>query len=316
MAPIVRQATYMMVSRIVGELRYRGSAYARTFFNIPIEYPFRDFSIWLPADHTLPHYRRNHPKYDRFLPHLAKYMQRPDTVIDVGANVGDTLAGMVEQNAMLSYICIEPDDLFFEHLKKNVERIKISKVDLEVLTIKSLVGKNVSSVSLEGEDGTKHAVISNKGRMKSKSLDDLLAQAADSYSNIRILKSDVDGFDYDVLDSSVAIISEKKPMIFFECQCDYDYQRSGYERTLHSLESEGYCDWTVFDNFGEVVVRTRSLEIVIQLIQYVWHQNIGQATRTIYYFDVLAVQMKDAELINHVLADYGQLGLTECSTNR
>lgn len=291
-----------MLSRIARKAKEITIRKLRTALNIPIEYRYKDFSIQLPPNHLLPAYQHEHPKYDRFLPHLSKYIQPSDTVIDVGANVGDTLAGMVEQNGASSYICIEPDDLFYKHLQKNIERIKSSKKDLDVHTIKSLVGKSVSGVSLEGKGGTKHAVISNEGSIKSKPLDELLSETA--YTNIRILKTDVDGFDYDVLDSSASVIQKHKPIIFFEFQYDFEYQKNGYEKTLYSLESEGYCDWTIFDNFGEVVVRTKSLDVVIQLMRYVWNQNIGRATRTIYYYDVLVVQKKDSDLIDRVLADY------------
>jgi FkbM family methyltransferase len=267
-----------------------------------VEYRYKDFSIQLPAGHMLPIYQQQHPKYDKFLPHLARYIQPSDTVIDVGANVGDTLAGMAAQNSRLNYICIEADELFYAHLQDNIERIKRSELDLNVQTINSLVGKNVAGASLEGKGGTKHAVIGGQAAHKSRLLDELLAEV--SHSSIRILKSDVDGFDYDVLDSSAATIHDQKPILFFECHYDHEYQKSGYERTLHSLESEGYCDWTIFDNFGEVLVRTGILAVVIQLMRYIWNQNIGRATRTIYYLDVLAVQSKDTALINRVIADY------------
>ena len=46
------------------------------------------------------------------------------------------------------------------------------------------------------------------------------------------------------------------------------------------------------------------MDVVIQLMRYVWSQNIGHATRTIYYYDVLAVQDKDTNLIDRMIADY------------
>jgi FkbM family methyltransferase len=248
----------------------------------------------------LPDYQRIHPKYDRFLPHLVKYIAESDTVIDIGANVGDTLAGMAEQNATASYICIEPDDSFFRHLEENILRIKSSIPGLKVQTVKALVGKNISNVSLAGKDGSKHAVIDNQGDIKSLPLDAMISKE----SNIRILKSDVDGFDYDVLDSSMAVIETHKPIVFFECQYEFEYQKSGYSQTLKSLELAGYCDWTIFDNFGEVIIRTHDMNVVSQLIAYVWQQNTGQATRTINYYDVLAVQKADSELIDRVLREY------------
>jgi FkbM family methyltransferase len=270
--------------------------------NIPFEHHYADFSILLPADHMLPTYQRHHPKYDRFLPHLAKYIEPSDTVIDVGANVGDTLAGMTDANSTLNYICIEPDDVFFAHLEQNISRIKRVKKDLKVHAIKSLVGKAVSAVDLEGRAGTRHAVMNGKGKIRSQPLDELIADAP--HSAIRILKTDVDGFDYDVLDSSLAVIRRNKPLIYFECQFDHDYQRAGYEKTLLALESEGYRDWTLFDNFGDVILRTRSMDVVIQLMNYIWRQNTGKSARTIYYYDVLAVQSGDAALVDRVLAGY------------
>lgn len=266
------------------------------------EYRYNDFSIYLPANHMLPTYQKQHPKYDRFLPHLARYIRPSETIIDIGANVGDTLAGMAEQNSTASYICIEPDELFYWFLEENIQRIKLCKKDLQVQTINALVGKNISGVSLEGHGGTKHAVMNKEGGIQSKSLNELLEKTF--YQNIRILKTDVDGFDYDVLQSSISVIHDHKPIIFFECQYDFCYQKEGYEKLFHSLESEGYSDWTIFDNFGEIIIRTNNLDAVNQLINYVWNQNIRRTTRTIYYYDVLAIQDQDAPLIDRVLADF------------
>jgi FkbM family methyltransferase len=274
----------------------------RQISNIPIIYQYEDFSIILPAHHLLPTYQQECPKYDRFLPHLAKYMKNSETIVDVGANVGDTLAGMVEQNPTASYICIEPDTTFYTHLQKNIERIKKSIPYLKVHTVKALVGKNISSVSLEGNGGTKHAVVNSEGTIESKPLDKLISEA--THPNIRLLKTDVDGFDYDVLDSSIAVIQKHKPILFFELQYDFEYQKDGYTKTLLSLKSEGYCDWTIFDNFGEVMIRTRDINVILQLMHYVWNQNTGDAKRTIYYYDVLAVQKTDSALIDQVLAAY------------
>lgn len=274
----------------------------RKYSKLPINYKYKDFSIKLPSHHQLPEYQKAHPKYDRFLPLLARYINDSETVVDIGANVGDSLAGMAEQNAKARYICIEADDSFYRHLEDNVARIKSSLNNLNVQTIKALVGKNISNVSLDGQNGTKHAVIQSEGGLKSSPLDEMIPGEA----SVRILKSDVDGFDYDVLDSSMTVIKKHKPMIFFECQYDYEYQKTGYLNTLKELECAGYYDWTVFDNFGEVVIRTSDLNVIFQLMSYVWQQNTGQSTRTIYYYDILAVQETDSALVSKALEEYSQ----------
>jgi FkbM family methyltransferase len=269
-------------------------------FNIPNHIKYKKFSIKLPADHMLKDFQKNHPKYDKFLPHLSKFIAKTETVIDVGANVGDTLAGMADQNSTLEYICIEPDNSFFSLLQENVIRIKSSVKDLNVQTIKALVGKNISNVSLEGKNGSKHAVIKKKGIIKSQPLDKIISNK----KNIRLLKSDVDGFDYDVLDSSETIIKKNKPIIFFECYYDFEYQKLGYIKTLKQLKKLGYCYWVVFDNFGEIMLKTSDLSIIIQLIDYIWQQNIDKTTKNIIYYDILTLQRNDLAFIDRVLKKY------------
>lgn len=270
------------------------------YFNFPLVHQYKNFSILLPPNHLLPIYQSQYPNYDRFLPHLAKYLDSSDVIVDIGANIGDTLAGMVSQNSLSTYICIEPDSSFFEFLENNIARMKGSISSLKVEPIQALVGKNISNVSLEGRGGTKHAVVDRDGHIKSRPLDEIIS----SSTRIRLLKSDVDGFDYDVLDSSVSMIKKHQPIIFFECQCDYEYQKKSYFKTLQSLADIGYTDWTIFDNFGAFLLRTDDLNVINRLINYVWCQNTGKTTRTIYYYDILAVNEKDSELIDCVLKDY------------
>lgn len=271
--------------------------------NKPTEYKYNDFSVILPAGHMLPKYQRDHSRYDRFLPHLASYIQGEATIIDIGANVGDTLAGMASMNSKPTFICIEPDAEFFELLKQNISRIEQSKPGLKVHAVKALIGKTVSGASLEGKGGTKHAVLDKSGTLASKALDQVLAPYG-NIPQIRVLKSDVDGFDYDVIDSSLATIRQHKPIVFFECQQDDLSQKIGYQNTFDALQAEGYTDWTLFDNFGQVMIRTPDLKIVEQLIDYVWSQNLRKTTRTIYYYDVLATQSSDVDFVSKVLNDY------------
>jgi FkbM family methyltransferase len=296
------RSLYKRIARKIESFNNRITRDCRVFFGIQIELKYKDFSILLPADHMLPVYRRTHPQYDKFLPYLAKYIKPEECIVDVGANVGDSLAGMIETNPESTYICIEPDDLFFELLKKNIERIKKSKATISVLAAKYLVGRSVSDVQLEGSSGTKHAVVGNSGPIRSRSLDSILSALGNG--KVKLLKSDVDGFDYDVIDSASSTIAGQKPLLFFECQTDHDYQKKGYEATFHSLESVGYTDWVLFDNFGAVLMRAKSAHEVTALLDYIWNQKIGLSTRTIYYMDILSGVSADKNLIDAALAEY------------
>jgi FkbM family methyltransferase len=280
---------------ILGELRAR----FHLALNIPFRSDYGTFSIQFPANSRTLEYQRNNPKYDSFLPHLAQYLPGGSTVIDVGANIGDTLAAMANVNDSLEFICIEAHERFFERLLANIARIRAAKPSLKVHAIKALAGQNVAGVVLEDHKGS-GAVAKVGGSANAKPLDEIAAQASD----VRLIKSDVDGFDYDVIDSATRLLRRFKPLVFFECQIDEEAQRKGYRATFRSLAAAGYSDWTLFDNFGEIVIRTVDLDAVEQLLDYVWQQTAGRSTRTIYYFDVLAAQAQDAALIGQILKDY------------
>jgi len=261
---------------------------------------FQSFEIYLPADHKLTKYQTQHPNYDRFLPHLAKYLDNLDLVVDVGANVGDTLAAMYEANPNLRYICVEPDDEFYIFLSENIARIKSAGNRIEVETYQALVGHAVSHASLHGVGGTKHAV-PGQG-VPSVPLDALIRKA--DRASVRLLKTDVDGYDFDVLDSARTLISLSKPLIYFEAQYETKAQLNGYLATLASLEARGYSNWSVFDNFGSLMLQTSNLSHLSQLMSYIWVQNIEKSTRTIYYLDVLAARDEDRVFVEKVLETY------------
>jgi len=279
----------------------------RDLLGLKTEYRYRNFSIRLPAGHLLPFYQSMHATYDRFLPHLVLHLEPGATVIDVGANCGDTLAGMYDANERLSYVCVEPDGVFFEYLQDNVARMRNANPLASIRLYKALVGKCVSHAALEGSGGTKHAVrvdgASPSGSsVSSTTLDGLLLPMESG--RVELLKSDVDGFDFDVIDSGAQLISEHGPILFFECHFGDSQQKEGYRKTIAGLQRGGYCAWVVFDNFGAVVLRTGQIDTIYQLFDYVDRQNAGLASRTINYFDVMAGTARHDALLTAAVSGY------------
>ena len=138
--------------------------------------------------------------------------------------------------------------------------------------------------------------------MSAVTLDAIVAD--NDLTSIRLLKSDVDGFDYDVLDSASEVLSTQSPILFFECDFRDEAQRTGYFSTIGRLDRLGYSNWVAFDNYGEVVLQTTDCTDITQLLEYVWRQKQHRSTRTIYYFDVLASVELDAGLVSRVVSDY------------
>src|SRR2546428_597296 len=75
-------------------------------------------TIRLPWSHNLPNFRRQYPQYSSNVARIAKAIAQkyPDlTIIDIGSNVGDTVA-FIRSATMAPILCIEADPRFFELL--------------------------------------------------------------------------------------------------------------------------------------------------------------------------------------------------------
>lgn len=260
-------------------------------------------SLVLPADHGLPRFHALHRHYDRFLPHLAGFLPPGTGVVDVGANCGDTLAAMHAANQKLAFTCIEPAPVFDAYLRRNLARLRAAHPMLDVTIVNAMVGAAVSGAALVEAGGTAKQVVGGASTIAGAatlSLDAIMAGGPP----IGLLKSDVDGFDYDVLDSASAVIAADRPLLFFECQLDHAFQRDGYRATIAGLVRNGYRHWTVFDNFGEVLLRTSDIDQIGLLLDYLWRQNAHGATRTIFYYDMLAATDGDAALVDRTVTAY------------
>jgi FkbM family methyltransferase len=275
-----------------------------TKLNIKRKYPIGNTYIKLDYNHTLPDNQLAFPYYDRFLPHFVKYLPANSSVVDVGANVGDTLIGMANANANLEYICIEADNNFFNDLKINVLTLLKQFPALKVRTVKQFVGKEIDNIileSAEGTGGTKSAKIG--GEIRSKCLDVILSECGIDVKNLSLIKTDVDGFDYDVIRSSYEAMSYK-PFIYFECQYENPQQLDGYRVVFKELKDKGYERFAFFDNYGQYMCKVESIEEIHSLLSYIAKQNFKGGSRTIGYYDILAYSAASNDLVSRVLKDY------------
>ena len=270
--------------------------------NLTVPYKIGDLSIDLTFDHSLPKYQSAHPYYDRFLPHLVRNLDRDSIVVDVGANVGDTAASIVSANDGIDLICIEADEGFFSLLEKNVLKIKHQRPKAKIALLKKLVGSNLNDVKLVGQNGSKHVI--SGGNLNCTSLHDILVTEL-NVADVRLIKSDVDGFDYEVIKSAGSTL-DHKPLLYFECQYDTDAQFKNYLSLFEWLQSEKrYDGFLLFDNFGQYIGKYAEIEGMKFLFDYVARQNfLTQRTRTIYYYDVLAFSVADEVLMDQVIQSY------------
>ena len=108
----IKQLKYKL-KKILFYFQYNLTRRIRILFNIDQKTLINGLEIVLPPEHLLTLYNYIYPKYDTFLPELVSNIDKNMSVIDIGANVGDTLVRLIASNSKLNYYSIEADEYFF-----------------------------------------------------------------------------------------------------------------------------------------------------------------------------------------------------------
>lgn len=213
------------------------------------------------------------------------------SVLDVGANVGDTIA-IIKSAIELPVIGIEGDDFAFEFLKRNTMSLK------NVTLIKTFLGEKIESkkVSME-KSGWNTTLIPNEDNGETihlKTLDEVLAEEHLQNKTLKLLKIDCEGFDTIILRGSAKLIREKRPVIYFE------YNRTNMDAigedglsTLLTLSAVGYRNVIFFDNKGRFIMNAPIDQegIITDLHRYAQADN-----SCIAYYDICLFHEDDTDL--------------------
>jgi len=251
-----------------------------------------------PGSHSL-EYKRRFRRYDQALGIIAGIVHRkyPDLrAIDIGANVGDT-AALIRSGARIPVLCVEGDRNLLSILSENVARLG-SDIEIEA----SFVGPDGQTLDCNFiEDPGRNASIRNaltkQGDKRLRSLANILKDRP-AFSDAKLLKTDTEGFDFDILRQSADYVLSAKPIIFFE----YDSSLTPHEptaglSTIQYLTRAGYSDFIYFDNFGNYLLHAGSCApgVFADLDHYLSsNRRHGVA---VYYFDICAFHNDDQDLV-------------------
>ncbi len=208
----------------------------------------------------LEYYNIHYPQYDKFISEIVGNIEKGKSVIDIGANVGDTLLRLYNSNPELKYYSIEADNYFFKYLKMNKEKI-VSGINTKVTLINALVGENLVGNLSKTTTGTK-TLIEDKNGIKTRPLDKIILE--NNIDEIALIKIDVDGYDYNVLKSGINQIRKYKPILFFEYMSLNELE---YLNIINELNQMGYNKWSVLNNYGKVIFENKNCNRVIELIK-------------------------------------------------
>lgn len=285
------------------KVKYRIIALLLTVIGRDFYYTIGAFRLYLPPEHALPRYQAMYPQYDTFLAKLALVLPDNSFAVDVGANCGDSAAAILSGNSSLNLVCIEADRTFFRYLLLNANAFE-QKLNNRKVILKSVLVGQLSEACLMGKNGTRRAFLAGPADeilLPYYTLDEIIEP---HLAPVSLLKIDVDGYDYDVLNSATNLLLEQRPLVFFEYLCSSMLVLDEYKKTLNSMAEKGYSNWWVFDNFGAFIMHTSDVDVLIALQADLLLGNGQWQNSKCEYFDVLAAQDHNASLAENALALY------------
>jgi FkbM family methyltransferase len=255
--------------------------------------PIHGRSLKLPLSHLLPDFLRLHPFYDQLPQRISTFIHQKQghlSCIDVGANIGDTIAAFYTKDTD-TFLAIEPNPKFNKLLAENWGWNKNIIVVSDICSS----GSSESTYAIQEKEGTASVLQTENGlKMRRRSLDEIVNDHP-SMANANVLKIDTDGHDFEVITGANRLLSRNLPVVLFECQ---PFENTNYEdanyvedclNALNSFKEMGYNYFLVYDNFGHLMGRY-SLSDLSPFKNLLFFQ----LTRPfLYQFDILVMKDDD-----------------------
>ncbi len=244
---------------------------------IQLEQDGASCNIIVPAEHPIDRFRQVNPLYDRRLPVLARLVSEASpgaTAMDVGSNVGDTVALCRLAGSDLHFVAIEASLPYLKFLLLN--RVREPGVFRDTTPVWSFVGRPGDSPEVEQRNGTAHRVEGGTSTSVGPetaavmSLQDIATALALPPETVSLVKIDTDGYDQTIILNDWDFLRASAPILWTEAQVGTPAQQADWARILE----EGAETWpyvVAFDNcgFAYCAGRTRDkLGSCLDLISY------------------------------------------------
>jgi FkbM family methyltransferase len=177
--------------------------------------------LWMPWSHRLPDYAVLSPAYGQNLVEMAALLQARDeseilSFLDVGANIGDSTRQILARVPARA-LAVEADPHYLTYLRRNLSDLPGATIVEALLTTAS---NDTRSWAPERRGGTTHFVESTEaaggsGAMPSLPIAHLVRDYPD-FADMRLIKSDTDGYDTQLIPELAAAYASSRPVLFFE----------------------------------------------------------------------------------------------------
>lgn len=220
-----------------------------------VTYEMEGRKLVLPLSHDLPLIRKKHRDYSANLGRVGAAIAatRPDaTAIDIGANVGDSVA-ILRRATNMPVLCVEGDPRFAAILRANLPALGS---DIEIY--EGFVGDATGTVpvTLRTGRGSGRLVSGPSGTVVATTSIESLLRAFPRFADPGLVKIDTDGFDIRILRGALPTLRQmtRKPVLFFEYDPALQQSSDDGLATLRDLQGAGYCKALVYDNVGDLMI--------------------------------------------------------------
>lgn len=254
-------------------------------------------NLEIPQDHSLPGLHASQPLRDLCVGITARYtgQKYPEhTIIDIGANVGDTAAIMAE-NCQNPLLLVEASDFYHGYLVRNAEKIN------NATTIRKVLVADGSSTS--GElfhwGGTAEWKESDSGApTPTQRLSDL------TDAPVCMVKSDTDGHDFKILQSAIEWLVVQKPTVLFESSIANSTNFSDLVSLVESFRKAEYMGFVLWDDAGIHLLSTTDHHCVIDTHRYLLKCHEYRSGKGISNLDVACFHSDNMEIFEKVSEFY------------
>lgn len=218
-----------------------------------VTYQIGQITLQVPLSHQLPYFRAAFPQYSSNIGRIGAAVQQkyPDlTLIDIGANVGDTVA-IVRQDAHYPILCVEGSTAYLPLLRRNVD--PLGDVEIEAVFVGGTSGQVAARVRIA--DGTARLAMGglDQGTISLSSLDEIILRHP-RFNSAKLLKSDTDGMDCQIIAGAAGYLASVRPALFFEYDPDLTAQAGATAiQVFDVLETSGYRYALVYENTGDLM---------------------------------------------------------------
>lgn len=255
-----------------------------------VKYKLWNYEIYIPFSHNLPVVLNSSKNYNTNLGRISNYVSEKyskSNIIDIGANVGDTVALLRSFNNS-QLLCIEGEKPYFELLKKNTNQFT------DVTCVNFFLGEKNDEINatVKVDRGTSKLAFDNSNKLEIKTLDNIL-ESYDEFKNSKLIKIDTDGYDFKILKGSEDLLLNSRPIIFVEF--DPNLMKSNGEDvlSLFSFFTKHKYEYIIFyDNFGKYVI-SLNLDEKEKLFDL---SNYFESSDSEKFCDICVFHMQDKDL--------------------